>query len=154
MVNTWFDLNTKFPSDMEFEDLRRLGFVLDLRNTQLRLAKYYGEGNSNLKALLDAGIPADFKGAKSELFSARQDLLDPPNRTYSAQRRARLARMNRDGKKWDAEWTSVLSFGGFDLRSAMNLETADLRGVLYDDRTQFPKGFDPKRHGMIKSDDL
>ena len=36
-----------------------------------------------------------------------------------------------------------------DLRGT-NLQEADLRGAKYDDQTQFPEGFNPRKAGMIK----
>ena len=38
---------------------------------------------------------------------------------------------------------------GADLTAAI-LEGTRLKGAEYDERTKFPKGFDPKSHGMIK----
>ena len=151
--NTWFDLNTSFPRHFDADDLSRAGFVLDLRDTEVWLAQAYGKGNMQLKDLLEAGTAADFRGARSG--NDRPDWVytsKRADRIYYARRAAVLMNMGQDETIHHRRRVKILSFEGFDLRSAINLETANLHGVMYNDRTQFPEGFDPKARGLIKTD--
>ena len=167
------DFNTGLPRDMSPEDFRNSGLVLnaDLRRTDIIMDKMewinrkrqHAEeaqakmNRERLEFFLRAGAPVDFKGAslkaKLDLRGKRhisfvhweQRIVDDKVTTLDTGRLSRgiLERQLKDSGV-------VFVFSGLDLRSAKNLEEADLRGAVYDDLTKFPEGFDPKEHGLLK----